>query len=155
LNVQYIQLARNEATGRQVVIRLLLRQDEGTQMSPNITRYVNKTIFVSIPTLFEDGTCRPYKLLGAELNGLWLQSDELTQRLLSDDQQDLAALAPAVYVPFAQIAGVLVATGVRAETPQVPPLEAAPYTASRPAGARRSSTGTVGDRRSKSKTKDC
>jgi hypothetical protein len=48
----------------------------------NITRYLNKTVFVSIPALFEDGACRPFKLLGVEIYGLWLQSDELTQRLL-------------------------------------------------------------------------
>jgi hypothetical protein len=79
-------------------------------MLPNITRYLNRTIFVSIPTLFEDGTCRAYKLLGAELNGLWLQSDELTQRLLTNDKQHFASLAPAVFVPFSHIAGVLVTT---------------------------------------------
>ena len=31
----------------------------------DISRYLNKTLFVSIPTLFEDGTARPYTLLGA------------------------------------------------------------------------------------------
>jgi hypothetical protein len=81
-------------------------------MIPKITRYLSKTILVSIPALFQDGACRPFTLLGAELHGLWLQSDELTQRLLPRDKQDLATTAPAaVFVPFAQIAGVLVATG--------------------------------------------
>ena len=47
-------------------------------MTPNLARYINKTVFVSIPALFDDAVCRPYKLLGAELNGLWLQSEELT-----------------------------------------------------------------------------
>jgi hypothetical protein len=85
-------------------------------MLPNVTRYVNKTIFVSIPALFEDGACRPFTLLGAELHGLWLQSDELTRRLVPGDKQGLATMSPAVFVPFAQIAGVLVAGG----TPQGP-----------------------------------
>jgi hypothetical protein len=80
-------------------------------MPPTIARYLNKTVFVAIPALFEDGVCRPFTLLGAELHGLWLQSDELTRRLLPADKRDLAAAAPAVFVPFAQIAGVLVATG--------------------------------------------
>jgi hypothetical protein len=92
-------------------------------MLPNLTRYLNKTVFISIPALFEDGTCRPFKLVGAELHGLWLQSDELTQRLLSGDQQALASLAPVVFVPFAQIAGVLVVTGAPAPTTQGPPQQ--------------------------------
>ena len=51
-------------------------------------------------------------MLGAELHGLWLQSDELTQRLLPVDKRELGATAAAaVFVPFAQIAGVLVASG--------------------------------------------
>ena len=79
-----------------------------------LARYLNKTIFVSIPTLFEDGTARPYTLLGVEINGLWLQSNELTDRLLQDEGRELAEMKPAVFVPFAQIAGVLIATSMPA-----------------------------------------
>lgn len=81
-------------------------------MSPNLSRYLNQAIFVSIPELFEDGTALPYTLLGVELNGLWLQSDQLTERLLGDEGHQLAQLNPAVFVPFAQIAGVIVATSM-------------------------------------------
>jgi hypothetical protein len=80
-------------------------------MDSRIARYVNRSIFVSLPGLFDDGVCRPFTLLGAELEGLWLQSDELTRRLLPGDKQHPAATPAAVFVPFAQIAGVLVATG--------------------------------------------
>jgi len=92
----------------------------GEFMTPNITRYLNKTIFVSIPALFEDGTSRPFLLLGAELNGLWLQSEDLSRRLLANDKQDLAPMVPAVFVPFAQIAGVLVTAGVPPQNTQAP-----------------------------------
>ena len=85
-------------------------------MVPNIKRYLNMTVFVSIPILFEDGNCRAFKLVGTEANGLWLQSDGLSHRLLPDDKQDLASMAPVVFVPFAQIAGVLVTTGASAQT---------------------------------------
>jgi|SRR5450759_3705665 hypothetical protein len=91
-------------------------------MLPNLARYLNKTILVSIPAVFADALCRPCTLLGAEINGLWLQSDELTKRLLPSDSADLARLQPVVFVPFAQIAGVLVATGV----PEQPAAAAAP-----------------------------
>jgi hypothetical protein len=78
-------------------------------MTPKVGHYLNRTVMVSVPALFDDGACRPFTLLGAELHGLWLQSEELTRRLLPKDQQDLAATPAAVFVPFAQIAGVLVA----------------------------------------------
>jgi hypothetical protein len=75
-------------------------------MTFNLTRYLNKLVFVSIPALFEDGLARPYRLKGAELSGLWLQSDELTRRLLPDLDHDRASSLQAIFVPFAQIAGV-------------------------------------------------
>jgi hypothetical protein len=89
-------------------------------MTPNLSRYLNKTIFVSIPALFHDGACRPYKLLAAEFSGLWLQSEQLTQRLVTDETQYLSSLAPVVFVPFAQIAGVLVATAAPAQQSATP-----------------------------------
>ena len=79
-------------------------------MTPKLGHLLNKTILVSIPALFEDGACRPYKLLGVELHGLWLQSDDLSRRLLTDDQQAFVATSPVVFVPFAQIAGALIPT---------------------------------------------
>jgi hypothetical protein len=89
-------------------------------MIPNLARYLNKTILVSIPALFDDPVCRPCTLLGAEINGLWLQSDELTQRLLPSESADLARLQPVVFVPFAQMGGVLVATAVPQQPPPAP-----------------------------------
>lgn len=64
----------------------------------------------SIPANFEDRACRAYKLLGVELNGLWLQSDEPTRRSLLEDHRDRRILRAAAFVLFAQIAGVMVAT---------------------------------------------
>jgi hypothetical protein len=80
-------------------------------MTPKVSRYLGHTIMVSIPALFDDGACRPFTLLGAELSGLWLQSDELTRRLLPGDKQTVASTRCTVFVPFAQIAGVLIAGG--------------------------------------------
>jgi hypothetical protein len=86
-------------------------------MTPPIGRFVNRTVLVSIPALFGDGASRPYKLLGIELHGLWLQSDDLTRRLLSDETDEYAATEPAVFVPFAQIAGVMVPTTLAVRLP--------------------------------------
>jgi hypothetical protein len=93
-----------------------------------LTRYLNQAIFVSIPVLFEDGIALPYTLLGVEPNGLWLQSEQLTGRLLGDESHALAQLSPAVFVPFAQIAGVLVATSM----PEPPANEPEPGSPRKP-----------------------
>jgi hypothetical protein len=77
-------------------------------MTLKIGQFLGRTVLVSIPTLFEDGACRPYTLAGVELQGLWLQSDDLNERLLTDETHDLAAAAPVVFVPFAHIAAVMV-----------------------------------------------
>jgi hypothetical protein len=79
-------------------------------MTLDLPRLINKTVFVSAPLIFENVECRAFTLLGVELTGLWLQSDELTKRLVPEHRRDLATLAPAVFVPFAHIAGVLVTT---------------------------------------------
>jgi hypothetical protein len=79
-------------------------------MTPNLSQYLGKSILVSIPALFEHGVCRAYTLLGIELQGLWLQSEELTERLLHEVEHPYCDAEPAVFVPYAQIAGILVAT---------------------------------------------
>lgn len=98
-------------------------------MTPKIGQFLGRTVLVSIPALFSDGAGRPYRLLGFELHGLWLQSDELNQRLLTDDMRDFADAEPVVFVPFAQIAGVLVPTALAAEPPPGAPQAAADVTA--------------------------
>jgi hypothetical protein len=91
-------------------------------MTPRLTQYLNKTILVAIPALFEDGSCQAYKLHGVEVHGLWLQSKELTRRLASEDTAGCESLDPVVFVPFAQIAGVMLATRL----PEFPEIHATP-----------------------------
>lgn len=79
-------------------------------MHPKLSQYINRTVLISIPSLFADGHARPFKLLGVELHGLWLQSDELAKRLLHADQSIYSTMGPVVFVPFAQIASVLFST---------------------------------------------
>jgi hypothetical protein len=79
-------------------------------MTLNLTRYLNKTIYVSMPALFDDFASRPFRFLGAELTGLWLQSAELTRRLAPDDDSQLTEMNPVVFVPYSQMAGVIIAT---------------------------------------------
>ncbi|GEM_PF-5252547 len=84
--------------------------------------WIGKPVLVSIPALFDDGKVRSFTLVGVEIHGLWLQSDELTRRLLSKDLSGYADMAPVIFVPFAQIAGVLVPT--QAPTGAPPPAAA-------------------------------
>lgn len=111
-------------------------------MTPKVSHYLAKTIMVSVPALFADGACRPFTLLGAEPHGLWLQSDELTRRLLPEDKRDLAGMPAAVFVPFAQIAGVLVTAGPAPDQQQ--PKSAAPAAVARTRTRARSAARNAG-----------
>jgi hypothetical protein len=93
-------------------------------VTPKIGRLLGRPVLVSIPALFSDGVCRAYTLVGFEVHGLWLQSQELNERLLAKEMREIAEASPVVFVPFAQIAGVLVPTNL----PVTPPQEAAPAT---------------------------
>ncbi len=79
-------------------------------MTQNLTKYVNKTILVSIPVLSDDVRCRPYKLMGVELVGLWLQSEDLASRFLAQEHKAHAQATWAFFVPYSQIACVAVGT---------------------------------------------
>jgi hypothetical protein len=54
-------------------------------LHPKLSQYINRTVLISIPSLFADGHARPFKLLGVELHGLWLQSDARRPVDLFDD----------------------------------------------------------------------
>lgn len=73
----------------------------------NLITYLNKTILVCIPSVFEDGQPRPFKLIGIELFGLWLESEELAQRLQPQRREDSSAANYAVLFPFAQISYIV------------------------------------------------
>jgi hypothetical protein len=79
-------------------------------MTPKVSQYINKTILVSIPVLFDDGRCRPFKLIGVEISGLWLQAHDLAERLLPEAMRNYSTAEPVVFVPFAQIGGVVIPT---------------------------------------------
>jgi hypothetical protein len=91
-------------------------------MTPKLSQFLNRAVLVSIPALFNDGRCRAFTLVGVELHGLWLQSDDLSERLLHGEMKALATTGPIAFVPFAQIAGVLFPT----RRPSAPPATDAP-----------------------------
>lgn len=79
-------------------------------MTPNITRYVNRTVYVAI-TGHSEGRCTPYKLLGIDALGLWLDAPLLVKALHVDEcASDAAAMTWRLFVPFAQIQCVALAS---------------------------------------------
>jgi hypothetical protein len=84
-------------------------------MPPKLGGLIGKTVWISIPALFDDGKARPYRLSGIELHGLWLESSELVDRLLETQIRNSSS-ALAAFVPFAQIASMLILTAPRIGT---------------------------------------
>src|ERR1700739_637307 len=76
-------------------------------MSPRLKQFLNHSILVSIPALFEDTKCRLCTLRLVEPDGLWLSSDELTGRLMPVVGRNAAGAAQVVFVPAGQIAAVI------------------------------------------------
>jgi hypothetical protein len=74
---------------------------------PKLKQHLNRSIFVSIPALFEDGKCRAYTLQSIEEDGLWLSSEQLTQRLLPESDRTAAGKPQPVFVPAVQIAAIV------------------------------------------------
>jgi hypothetical protein len=105
-------------------------------MTPNLGRYLNKTILVCITGIFEDEKCRPYKLLGVELFGLWLDGADLANRFLTHEYKS-ASTAWAVFVPFSQIACVVISTAsaTPAPSPAASPAVTAAPASDKPAAA--------------------
>jgi hypothetical protein len=105
-------------------------------MPPKLRQYVNRTILMSIPALFEDGQCRPHTLRSIETDGLWISSDELTDRLLPKTDRHAMHSPQLVFVPAAQIAAII----LPAARPPDDATETLPMTMAKPATAKRRKT---------------
>jgi hypothetical protein len=93
----------------------------------NLTSYLNQTVSICIPAI--DEQARPYKLLGIELYGLWLEGADPTGGLLTGtlDGDRAAPMTLTAFVPFAQIGCVVVGA--------VPAPDGSPADADRAAAA--------------------
>src|SRR5215469_1481500 len=89
-------------------------------MAPSLGKYLNKTILVCIPVLSADEKCRPYKLTGIELFGLWLEGADLTSRFLADEYKPSTQVTWDVFIPFSHIACIAIATASAATPPDQP-----------------------------------
>jgi hypothetical protein len=75
-----------------------------------LAHYFNKTILVCIPSVFEDEQPRPFKLIGIEDFGLWLESEELTRTLQSGESTQSSQVPVAAFFPFSHIAYAMAET---------------------------------------------
>lgn len=77
-------------------------------MAPNIADYLNRTVLASIPTLFADSEVHRCRLIGLEGFGVWLNSDELSRRVVpARAKRGTATVAADIFVPFAQIGAIV------------------------------------------------
>lgn len=81
-------------------------------MVPRLVDYLNQSILVSIPVLHSEVKCRSYILVGADLQGLWLQSEALLHELF-DVHGEVPPASTPVFVPFSHIAFVVVSAPPR------------------------------------------
>jgi hypothetical protein len=79
-------------------------------MAPSLGKYVNKTILVSIPPISGDVRCRPYKLTGVELIGLWLEGADLARDFLALEHKSDTPTTWTFFIPYSQIACVAIGT---------------------------------------------
>ena len=118
-------------------------------MTPNLSGYINKTILVCIPSLAEDGKCRPFTLAAIEMIGLWLEGPLLEECFLTHQHRDSAARDWRFFVPYSQIACVAMPTATATSASAGTSSSGAGQAASSPAAAQDAkggaSTGNAGN----------
>lgn len=117
----------------------------GAMPIPRLSDLANTSVLVSIPSLFEDRACRPYRLLAYEHQGLWLQSSDLSERLLTAETESLTTAAAPVFVPFGQIAAIVPTARTRGR----PASTSSEPTGQKPTG--RTATGAAAPRTTRAK----
>jgi hypothetical protein len=79
---------------------------------PSLANYLYKNVLVLIPFFSNDEQPHSYTLVGIEPCGLWLESEELEQKLHPSEKQRSSSATKAAFVPFAQISYVLDGTHI-------------------------------------------
>jgi len=85
-------------------------------MINTLGHHLNKSVFVSIPTIFDDESGHACVLVGIEVSGLWLEGEELANALQPEPKK---RESPSVFVPFGQIRYLVPAFPRSRETPHL------------------------------------
>lgn len=72
-------------------------------MTTKLAQCLNKTVLVSIPSLFGDELSHPFTLVGIEPFGLWLESEALAEKLRSADKTQHSMRSLTAFFPISQI----------------------------------------------------
>jgi hypothetical protein len=111
-----------------------------------LSSLLNRTILVSMPALFGDAQAHSCQFVAAEVSGLWLLSDELCARLIGDRKSREKAEPQPVFIPFPQIAALIVAptvepsktiAGLKPAKPASPPSSSSQHKPSKPSHPRK------------------
>jgi hypothetical protein len=76
-------------------------------MAITLSQFLNRTVLVCIPLLHDDKRPRPYTLVGIEVSGVWLESEDLTKSLRPSGKREPPPMIKAAFIPFTQIAHIL------------------------------------------------
>jgi hypothetical protein len=87
----------------------------------SLGNYINENILVCLPALFEDKQPHVFRLVGVELFGLWLESEELAKKFLPPNQTSVNRTL-AVLFPFSQVAYVLDRVESTPDSPSATPV---------------------------------
>src|SRR6266704_2667507 len=74
-------------------------------MAIKLAHFLDRTIYVSISSLFDDLHARPFKLIAIDEHGVWLESELLTERvqLEAKERKHFASTTTLAFFPFSQI----------------------------------------------------
>jgi len=71
----------------------------------SLRKLVGENIFAKIPA-FKEGKLVTLKLLSVDLGGIWVESQEFMEDLLSGKQQTMTASTLVFFLPYAQILAI-------------------------------------------------
>jgi hypothetical protein len=72
-------------------------------VASTLFQLLSRPIYAAIPSLHQDGNPRKYRLVAIDDAGLWLESEELLDRLVRADVRPSGQERLVVFVPYAQI----------------------------------------------------
>jgi hypothetical protein len=90
---------------------------------PSLGQYLQKTVLVSIPSIYSDGKARPYRLVAVEIQGLWLEDKELVERVLPKEAHAPEGVGLVAFVPYSQINCVIAPVALPEQPPHMRDLE--------------------------------
>lgn len=90
-------------------------------MEIELRKLVGHRVFVIGPRFLENEKPQSVKLLAVETAGIWLESKEATNKLITDLQRKPSSEGLAFFVPFAQITSIVAGVDTSGDQLSSPP----------------------------------